>query len=1123
MKKALLFFAAFIVATAIKAQTVTQTFYVDFGYNNSSTKGMKTESVDENGHYWSNVCCESDKYIYPGASFAMVNSKNETTSYSIFTNTRFSTNGKSSGGGLIAPSTEQLGDLAVASATEDYAYTEGHQNYLYFTFKGLDKSKGYRFHTFGSRTSTDERTVTYKFQGETIWSGTVQTGGKGIGQSGYNGNNDSVVVSDIVFPDGEGNITFSLIKVSGSYVPVNAMKVEELDGISRPHTDLLSSAKYFVDFGENNDDARGHQTVGADVNGNYWNNVYCQDGNLITSGNKYTLVKSDNVSSDITMTMGNGLKTNGMSGGGGLVSPTKENLGDFAINTATEDYMFLDNTASADIVISGLDKNNCYKFYFFGSRSAGDENSRREAVLSLSGQNSWSTWMITSGSSIGGQGVQGNVRNVSQSDYIYPDAQGNIVFTMAKNTANASTNYAHLNLLRIDEFKGGIRPSDGVNLRSLSVTGTAVEKGEDVSFKEIMPKGLSTGIYETYLSLSSGSYQFKGVDNDGNTVTLGGGEVKNQLVVNGTPFTSTTDQVVRLRVDSKANTCTVTPIELYVKGNIVPDNTKLEYKGDGVWSSTIALTEPNTDFYVNKTFYFSLNNDGSSSIERILNTTDSIGLPSEGFSTEKMRLNNGTYDVSVDLRNYHFSIAASIDENKISVFGSSVSNGQGATDNHGYAYLYNEQLKERYNGENSANPFVISSVAINGNSTTSLLNRYSDLTNDFGRYVIFGLSLGNEGIHGAADQQLVFDRFSKNMQTLISQARDDGKIPVVMNNYARQDFNDSDYDYIKKMNLLINDWDVPSVNMLGAIDNGKGVWATGFSAGDTYHPNTQGHREFMYAMVPSLFDALKSGKNQPIRNLSSSFTLGEKSLIMFTGEGTVHPFAVNVRVKGGQAGTLLSFKGDRDGVLSDLSVSVDEGGHVVYTSPNGQIKSTVVLSDGNWHSVTLSHYYAQMRMLLFVDDLLEGEQQERFAPQTFNIGDAKADVNRQFSELAFWRSALNNDEVAAWNSGKMLKSSLEIYASLSDNDGSIINKAQSMNTVSCDKNATGISVNPSTAAFIVRGIHEGIELSSNENVQINVLSSAGIKIYEGLLKGKKVISGLPKGIYLVNKTKVAVR
>ena len=79
----------------------------------------------------------------------------------------------------------------------------------------------------------------------------------------------------------------------------------------------------------------------------------------------------------------------------------------------------------------------------------------------------------------------------------------------------------------------------------------------------------------------------------------------------------------------------------------------------------------------------------------------------------------------------------------------------------------------------------------------------------------------------------------------------------------------------------------------------------------------------------SLFDALSSGKAQPVRNMSGRLTLAPGSLITFRGEATVHPFTISLRVKGGDAGPLFNFKmtaGNRQG-----KVDVDAEGHVVYS------------------------------------------------------------------------------------------------------------------------------------------------------------------------------------------------
>ena len=49
------------------------------------------------------------------------------------------------------------------------------------------------------------------------------------------------------------------------------------------------------------------------------------------------------------------------------------------------------------------------------------------------------------------------------------------------------------------------------------------------------------------------------------------------------------------------------------------------------------------------------------------------------------------------------------------------------------------------------------------------------------------------------------------------------------------------------------------------------------------------------------------------------------------------------------------------------------------------------------------------------------------------------------SDLHFWRAGMNADEVAAFEAGKMLCSSLELYCPL--NNGAIDNLAQSTNTI----------------------------------------------------------------------------
>lgn len=496
-----------------------------------------------------------------------------------------------------------------------------------------------------------------------------------------------------------------------------------------------------------------------------------------------------------------------------------------------------------------------------------------------------------------------------------------------------------------------------------------------------------------------------------------------------------------------------------IVGTVVKSEAKLEAAGNGLWKGVVNLDANTSAEYLGRTISFRINGDDALILKRVPGT-NKLRLASDSYNGgENIRINPGTYTVTVDLNDFTYGFDAEIDPNRISVFGSSVANGQGATNRHGYAYLYGQLLNSRYSKGTSGNPFNVSGVSIGGNTTTALLNRYDDLLRDFGKYVIIGLSLGNEGIHGASDPEAVFNQFRDNMLTIIDKVRADGKIPVVMNNYTRSDYNSSDYNYIRRMNMLIHEWDVPSFNTLGAIDDGEGHWAKGYIA-DNAHPNTQGHQEFFYAMVPSLFDALAQGKPLPARDTTGSLNIKEGTVLTFTPEERAHSFTVTVRVKGDGRGELISFEhGNRRNYTG--KVTVNDNGTLTYDSPMKEdfTSRRALLNDDEWHDVTLTHFYARGETLLYVDNALAGSTSEVLLPWTFTIGDAKSTENKGFTmaELSFWRSGMNATEIKAHHEGSMLKSSLEIYSPMTfdvtadsyNKNLTVPNKAQSLNTATC--------------------------------------------------------------------------
>ena len=415
-----------------EAQTQERSFYIDYGQNNVTNQGYKTEGADANGHYWNNIYGKGtgapDK-AYP-QTINMVTSAGTATDCRLQLSTRFSTNGYSNGG-LQNPSASLLGDLAIESATQDYIFLEASQDYAIIRFMGLDPDRGYKFYSFGSRTDTGTtgREATFHFRGLNQWQGDHKMGGKGIGDGGYNGNNNNVQESGLVFPDENGCIEMTIIKKTKSgMVHLNAQKIVEYSGVTRPDLGYTLTRKMLFDFGERGKSgSRGDITSGADANGNYWNNMAPQsDGtSSIAAGTSCAVVTADNTKTDITLHNLVAFNANGYNNGG-LNDPSAyaENLGEMAVASATQDYMYTENSGTAMLVFQRLDRTKKYRFHIFGTRT--DASNYRSTVLMLKGKTEWNWVQYTSGPGLGGDGINQNVRNVSVSDYMSPDASGTI-------------------------------------------------------------------------------------------------------------------------------------------------------------------------------------------------------------------------------------------------------------------------------------------------------------------------------------------------------------------------------------------------------------------------------------------------------------------------------------------------------------------------------------------------------------------------------------------------------------------------------------------------------------------------------------------------------------------------
>lgn len=378
----------------------------------------------------------------------------------------------------------------------------------------------------------------------------------------------------------------------------------------------------------------------------------------------------------------------------------------------------------------------------------------------------------------------------------------------------------------------------------------------------------------------------------------------------------------------------------------------------------------------------------------------------------------------------------SLDALRIVYLGSSVPAGQGATTKYGYPSRYAALLAARHAAGVGANWTTVN-VSVPGDNTVKVAARWRrDLLPQHGRYVVLALSLGNEGIHGGG--RPVLAQFERNLRALVARARADGRVPVVTNCYARNDFTAEDYAYTRQMNLLLHAWAVPTVNLLGAVDDGQGHWAAGYWD-DALHPNDQGHAELCRAIVPSLFDALRAGKPAPRRQPSAGLALPGGATLRLVPEATVHSFTQVIGFRGAAAGTLLALP---DSLGAGL-VQLDAAGTLTYASARGgRLASAGRVAAGRWHQLVLTHYYARSETLLYLDGIRVGSLPEKLHLRQVELGGGAAPRRARYRQWCFYRAGMNDDEVRALAADSLLKSSLELYAPLA---GDPANLAQSTN------------------------------------------------------------------------------
>ena len=222
-------------------------------------------------------------------------------------------------------------------------------------------------------------------------------------------------------------------------------------------------------------------------------------------------------------------------------------------------------------------------------------------------------------------------------------------------------------------------------------------------------------------------------------------------------------------------------------------------------------------------------------------------------------------------------------EQRVCFFGSSVCRGVGADSLNGYASQVADALPIGWESVN---------ISIDGNNTYDLFARFErDMTPVEAKYVVIGISLGNEGLHEKGARAVL--SYKENMPRLIRMLQEQGRMVIVTNNYPRADFNEVDYEDLCAVNLEVQQWDIPTINVFGTIDDGQGRWAEHmWNGSDIYHPNQLGHEAMASAFPLTMWEALQAGKPLP-EYISTQGDENGVACVSFVPEGHVQSYTLS--------------------------------------------------------------------------------------------------------------------------------------------------------------------------------------------------------------------------------------
>lgn len=172
--------------------------------------GTPTTSPDANGNTWNNwrAIAGGTPILAGEHQGSLLTSSGQDSGFGIVISGEFQANGIQNGG-LTQPDPALLGDFAIASATQDYFFSDADFLPGGFYLRGLDPRRSFDLRLFACRRADDLRSTTYAIAGANGRQADLQTSGPGSGQMSA-GNDDTILALRGLRPDALGRLFVDL-------------------------------------------------------------------------------------------------------------------------------------------------------------------------------------------------------------------------------------------------------------------------------------------------------------------------------------------------------------------------------------------------------------------------------------------------------------------------------------------------------------------------------------------------------------------------------------------------------------------------------------------------------------------------------------------------------------------------------------------------------------------------------------------------------------------------------------------------------------------------------------------------------------------------------------------------